>query len=133
MKILGLDYGSKRIGVAITDADQTVCFPRTVWYGLSMEEAAKKVKGIVEEEKIGEVIVGWPTNLKGEPTRQTQATEVFIEELKKNCPVPVKPVDERFTSIIATQREGDDAVAAQVLLEGYLAGGKVVQSSHENS
>ena len=130
MKILGLDYGNKRIGVAITDAEQTVCFPRTVWVGLSQEEAIEKVKTMVGEEGIGEVIVGWPMNLKGEATRQTRETEIFFEELKKNLTIPVVAVDERFTSILATQRDGDDAVAAQILLEGYLS---VLQSNHESS
>lgn len=130
MKILGLDYGAKRIGVAITDPDQTVCFPRAVWEGLTTEGAIEKIKTMVGEEGVGEVVVGWPVNLKGESTRQTETIGVFIEELKKNLTIPVVPLDERFTSILATQRGGDDSVAAQILLEGYLA---MIQSHHESS
>ncbi len=132
-KILGLDYGAKRIGVAITDSECTVCFPRTVWEELTTEGAIGKIKILVGEEGVSEVVVGWPVNLRGESTKQTQATSAFIEELKKNLTIPVVAVDERFTSILATQRGGDDAVAAQILLEGYLAGQKVLQSNHESS
>ena len=130
MKILSLDYGNRRIGVAITDPEQTVCFPRTVWVGLSQQEAIEKIKTMVGEEGVGEIIVGWPMNLKGEATRQTVETEVFFAELKKQMSIPVVAVDERFTSLLATQRDGDDAVAAQILLEGYLS---VLQSKHESS
>lgn len=134
-KILGLDYGAKRIGVAITDADRTICFPRTVWVGLTTEGAIEKMKDLVGKEAVSEVVVGWPLNLKGESTRQTQATSTFIEALKKDLTVPVVPIDERFTSVLATQRGGDDAVAAQILLEGYLALRSVfvVKSNHESS
>lgn len=118
-KILALDYGEKRIGVAITDPDQTVAFPRTVWKGKSYKEVLAELATLIHEEGIEKIIVGFPLALSGEKTAQTRETEIFIETLSQ-LEIPIVTMDERWTTIQADLTGGDDSVAAQILLKTYL-------------
>lgn len=118
-KILALDYGKKRIGVAITDPDQTVAFPRETWKGKTNIQVLETLKNLIKEEKVCEIVVGFPLALSGEKTAQTRETEVFIETLS-HLGIPIHTMDERWTTIQADLTGGDDAVAAQILLKTYL-------------
>ena len=114
-RILALDYGKRRMGVAITDPDQTVAFPRDVLKGGDLVA----LKRLIQEEKIELILVGLPVALSGEKTAQTRETEGFIEKLS-TLGVPIQTMDERWTTVQADRTGGDDAVAAQILLKTYL-------------
>jgi putative Holliday junction resolvase len=120
LKILALDYGGKRIGIAISDPSQTVAFPRKTLEGCSMEEVLKEVKTLIQEESVGEILLGWPLNMQGEKTKQTDKTQTFSDALKAHFQLPIALWDERLTSVQAERTGGDDAVAAQILLQNYL-------------
>jgi RNAse H-fold protein YqgF len=132
VRILGIDFGTKRIGVAMSDElfltaqglDTIQCS------GLKSDLAI--IKGIVESNGVSEVIVGLPLNMNGTYSEKTRETAAFIEELAKVVSVPVKTWDERLTSMQADRAmlEGDmsrakrrklsDRLAAQIILQSYL-------------
>ena len=114
-KILALDYGKQRIGVAITDQEQSVAFPRET----ISKDHLNRIKTLIQDEKIVLLIVGIPLSLSGEETAQTTETREFIEKLR-DFDVPIELIDERWTTIQATLSGGDDAVAAQIILKTYL-------------
>ena len=116
MKILALDYGSARTGVAVSDPTGTVARPLR-----TLERAtAADVRSLVDEEGAERVVVGLPLTLRGEHGAQAEETQRFVDELRAAVEVPVETFDERFTTVLAGPGEGDDARAAAHLLSSYL-------------
>ena len=120
MKVLALDYGKARTGVAVSDPTGAIARPLTV---LS-DDVVARVAELVREEEVELVVVGLPLTLRGERGRQVAETERFIDALRRVVDVPVESFDERFTTTLAAQApRGDapeDARAAAHLLTGYL-------------
>jgi putative Holliday junction resolvase len=117
VKILALDYGSARTGVAVSDPTGTVARPVGVVERAASAAGLRKLRSIVEEEAAEQVVVGMPYTLRGERGEQARETEEFVAALRSAVVVPVVCFDERFTSVLA---EGDDAKAAAHLLSSYL-------------
>jgi putative Holliday junction resolvase len=93
---LGLDVGEKRIGAAISDANETVAFPLlTIERNVNELEEIRK---IIETHHANEIVVGLPLSLQGKNTIQTEKVREFAEKLKKSLQVPVKLWDERLTT-----------------------------------
>jgi putative holliday junction resolvase len=123
MRILALDYGSARIGCAISDPSETLARP------LAVLEPADPVgvAELVAAHEVEQVVVGLPVHLDGREGEQAEATRRFAERLVELLDVPVETYDERLTTRMAEQsrRSGagapEDALAAAHLLEGYLA------------
>jgi len=116
LKILALDYGSARTGVAVSDPTGTVARPLR-----TLERATPAdVRSLVEEEGAERVVVGLPLTLRGEHGAQAEETQRFVDELRAAVEVPVETFDERFTTVLAGPGEGDDARAAAHLLSSYL-------------
>jgi len=118
VKVLALDYGSARTGVAVSDPTGTVARPVEVVANASTESGLTRLRELVESEQAELVVVGLPVTLRGERGVQAQETELFVEKLRRVVRVPVELYDERFTSVLAG---GDDAHAAAHLLSDYLA------------
>lgn len=118
MRVLALDYGNKRIGVAISDPEQIVAFPRTVFR--NDKNIFDELKQIIEQEGVTQIIIGWPLSLGGKATTQTTQTATFITELEAKLNLPVIKMDERWTTTQADRYQGDDAMAAQIILQTYL-------------
>ena len=119
MKILALDYGSARTGVAVSDPTGVVARPLGVVAKANIEEIA----AIVREQEVEEVVVGHPLTLRGERGEQARATERFVKALRAAIDVPVVLFDERFTTDLAQQTASatsEDARAAAHLLSSYL-------------
>ncbi|KKR08000.1 MAG: hypothetical protein UT55_C0015G0007 [Candidatus Peregrinibacteria bacterium GW2011_GWE2_39_6] len=127
-KIIGIDYGKKSIGIAISDPNRIIAFPRVVLKGKNCAENLAKIREFIAREKIEEIVVGWPLSMQGEVTTQTKETQQFIEVLVATFGLPVAKMDERLTTIQAKKSKGDDAVAAQILLQTYL---DMVKSRHD--
>ncbi|EKD93120.1 MAG: hypothetical protein ACD_28C00236G0003 [uncultured bacterium] len=119
-RLLGLDYGRQYIGIAISNSDHTIAFPRAVWKGKSKEQISGELNQLIREEGVVEIVVGWPLSMTGKPTPQTTETAEFIEWLKEKTFLPVAKIDERWSSIQAKKLGGDHSVAAQILLQTYL-------------
>jgi putative holliday junction resolvase len=117
VKVLALDYGRARTGVAVSDPTGELARPLETVERAASEAGLDRLATIVAEQAAEKVVVGLPLTLKGEHGEQAQETERFVAVLRQRLAVPVEVFDERFTSVLA---DGDDARAAAHLLSDYL-------------
>lgn len=130
-RILGLDYGSRRVGVAVSDPGQTLAHPVTVIARSRLESELAPI--LAEYQPVG-VVIGLPVGLGGGEGPAAEAARDFGTEVADICGCPIEFYDERFSTVIAerTLREGGvkgkrrrsvvDKVAAAVMLQSYLDG-----------
>ena len=132
MKIMGIDFGTKRIGVAVSDELFLMA------HGLDSIERKGIVKDLefigdlVRDNSVSEIVVGLPLNMNGTYSEKTKETALFVEQLSKSVAVPVKTWDERLTSVQAERtlleadmsrakrRKLSDKLAAKFILQSYL-------------
>ena len=131
-RILGIDYGERRIGLAISDSLQIIATPLDVIDRKKTPQYISIIEKIVIQRKISKIVVGLPITMKGSISKQTELTILFIESLKKSLEVPVYTVDERLSSkeakrilIIKGVKTGHnkssvDLIAAGIILQEYL-------------
>jgi putative Holliday junction resolvase len=117
LKVLALDFGSARTGVAVSDPTGTLARPLTTVERAATEAGFAKLIAVIVAEGPELVVVGMPLTLRGEHGEQARETDEFVERLRAAVELPVETYDERFTSVLAC---GDDARAAAHLLESYL-------------
>ena len=117
MKVVALDYGSARTGVAVSDPTGTVARPLTTIRGAATDAGFNELLTVIDSAEAQLIVVGLPLTLRGERGEQARETEAFVERLRSACRIPVETYDERFTSVLAG---GDDARAAAHLLTDYL-------------
>ena len=120
MKVLAVDYGSARTGVAVSDPTGTLARPLGIVERAATEDGMRRLAEIVRVEEPERVVVGLPLTLRGERGPQAEETERFVESLRREVEVPVETFDERFTTTLAGPGGGDDARAAAHLLTSYL-------------
>jgi putative Holliday junction resolvase len=120
MKVLALDYGSARTGVAVSDPTGTVARPLCVVEQAGTPAGLTRLRELVRDEKAERVVVGLPVTLRGTRGEQARETERFVESLRAAVDVPVETFDERFTTTLAGPGPGEDARAAAHLLSSYL-------------
>ena len=121
MRYLGIDYGAKRIGLAVSS--EGIAFPRDVIENNS--DIFSVLSEIVEKEKIGGIVIGDTRALSGSPNPVTPEADAFASALKERLGVPVERVSEASSSIEASRyaqkgNEHNDASAAAVILQRYL-------------
>lgn len=125
MKVLALDYGSARTGVAVSDPSGTLARPVDVVERVRTKDGMRRLLDLVEREQPERVVVGLPLTLRGTRGPQARETEAFVAELSAALAVPVETFDERFTTALAAQSGGtgaaEDARAAAHLLSSWLA------------
>jgi putative Holliday junction resolvase len=123
VKVLALDFGSARTGVAVSDPTGTIARPAGIVEQAASDAGLGRVAAIVRDEGAERVVVGLPLTLRGVRGEQARATEDFVDRLRALVDVPVELFDERFTTALARQGGGsgdEDARAAAHLLSGYL-------------
>jgi putative Holliday junction resolvase len=120
VKVLALDYGSARTGVAVSDPTGTLARPLRVVERAASEDGLKELAELVRTEDVNRVVVGLPLTLRGERGEQARETERFAEALEAILDVPVERFDERFTTTLAGPGADEDARAAAHLLTSYL-------------
>jgi putative Holliday junction resolvase len=130
MRYLAIDYGTKRTGLAICDAAETIASPLAVLHG--QKGLLKKIAEIVETESVEAIVLGLPLNMDGTEGPQTKLVRKFAEQLKKHLSIPVYFQDERLSSFgaeeklspadftIKKRKKRIDAVAAAEILEAFL-------------
>lgn len=133
MKIMGIDYGDARTGVAISDLMCTLVGSATVVSSRNTEKAIAGIVRLAEENQVGEIVVGLPKNMDGTEGPRAQLCREFAEKLRQATGLPVTMWDERRTTVEAhnilsqhnyhgkKRKDTVDAVAASLILEGYLA------------
>lgn len=120
-KILGIDYGDKRIGLAIAESESQAIAPYKII--LNNKDLFFNLKKIFNDENIDIIIIGLPINLKSQITIQTQKVQRFINKLHQETKLPIFTEDERMTSKLY-QKSGlkkVDALSAMSILDSYLA------------
>ena len=120
-RILGIDYGTKNVGLAISDREQNQAF---VYDTLKMTAKFwEQLVEICEKEKIDKIVVGLPLSLRGEYTKKTEEVVYFVEELENQTKLLVETQDERLSSVEADKTgsgHGRDEEAARIILQSYL-------------
>ena len=131
-RLIGLDLGEKRIGVAITDVQQTMAFPERVLPRRSAKADRQAIVALVRELQAGGVVVGLPLSMAGEFGPNAERARDFGEYLGRALRVPIVYQDERLTTVEAEERLRDsglspaerrrriDAAAAAIILEDYM-------------
>jgi putative Holliday junction resolvase len=128
-RILALDPGEARIGVAISDDLGMLAHPRAAILARDRRRALEAIADLVEREQVAEIIVGLPLSLSGAHGPQARAAEAFAADLRRAVAVPVRTADERLTSAqaarqapaAARRRDGTlDSLAAALLLQAEL-------------
>ena len=123
VKVLALDYGSARTGVAVSDPSGVIARPLTVVERVGKKQGAERLLALIAEERPEQIVVGLPLTLRGERGKQARETEAFVEHLRETVAVPVELFDERLTTVLAARTPSataEDARAAAHLLESYL-------------
>lgn len=132
MRVLGLDLGQKRIGVAVSDEAASIAFPTGAIESRGARKDLQAVLELIAEREIGRVVVGLPRHLDGRYGPEAEAARSFAEALHSRSGLPVETLDERWTTVEAErvlheqgrkkkkQRAMVDSVAASIILGTYL-------------
>ncbi len=130
MRIMAVDYGKTRVGVAISDPLCVISQPLLTLKVRSDRELIKRLKYIVIENDVGLILIGNPLSHEGKSTKMSDEIARFLKKLKRSIDIEVKLWDERFTSKFAlnilkemglqVQKDKTDQIAASLILEEYL-------------
>ncbi|MEA2097575.1 MAG: Holliday junction resolvase RuvX [Patescibacteria group bacterium] len=130
-KILSIDYGNKKIGLAISDINKKLASRFLTLKNKSLKSSIEEIKDIITDKEIGEIVVGLPVGLKAESS-QTRKTNRFIDYLAEEISIPIKKINEVFTSKMAEEnlrragikseeiKKVIDQEAARIFLQDYL-------------
>ncbi len=144
MKIMAVDFGDSRTGLAVCDKTEFLASPIGVIHEKSFPAAVQKVAYAAAEYDVKEIVVGYPVNMNGTVGERAEKCRNFADRLQKLVEVPVKLWDERSTTVSAhnylnetntrgkKRKEVVDAVAATIILESYLNYRKNQKAAHEN-
>ena len=140
-RLLGVDYGSVRIGLAVSDAERRLASPLAVYERCGRERDAAYFLALVEAEEIGAIVVGLPVHCDGREGQKATEARAFGAWLAETTGLPVRFWDERFSTVEAEsalwqaglthkkRKARRDRVAAQILLQAYLDAGYPEESS----
>lgn len=132
MRVMAIDYGDARTGIAVSDLLCSIVGSTTVIHSRNQEKTIREIAALVQEKEVGEIVIGLPRNMDGSEGPRAQLCREFAEKVKEELGVPVAMWDERRTTVEAHQILSDhnyhgkkrkntvDAVAASLILEGYL-------------
>ena len=129
-RILGLDFGNKRIGISISDPSNIFALPHAIYFRENIQKDIDHINSISESNSISKIILGLPLSLSGNQNQQTESTLKFKDALQSQTKIIIETWDERFTSIQAQrtfekpkskqQKQFIDDVAATIMLQSYL-------------
>ena len=133
MKVMGIDYGDARTGIAISDLLCSIVGSTTVIHSRNADKTVAEIKRLIAENQVGELVMGLPRNMNGTEGPRAELCREFAKRLEEETGLPVKLWDERRTTVEAhnilsahnyhgkKRKNTVDAVAASLILEGYLA------------
>lgn len=123
-KLLGIDYGDRRVGIAVSDEDRTHAFARTAIQHTSRIALVDALKKLIAEEKIDRVIAGLPLSMSGQEGPQATAVRIAMTDICRELAIPLEFEDERLSTSFADRFRGSshdqDSIAAAAILESYL-------------
>jgi putative Holliday junction resolvase len=133
MKVMGIDYGDARTGIAISDLLCSIVGSTTVIHSRNADKTIAAIKALIAENQVGEIVMGLPRNMNGTEGPRAELCREFAAKLEEETGLSVKLWDERRTTVEAhnilsahnyhgkKRKNTVDAVAASLILEGYLA------------
>ena len=133
MRVMGIDYGDARTGIAISDLLCSIVGTTTVIHSRNTEKTLAEINRIVKENQVGEIVMGLPKNMDGTEGSRAQLCREFAQQVEETTGIKVNMWDERRTTVEAhnilsahnyhgkKRKNTVDAVAASLILEGYLA------------
>lgn len=132
MRILGIDYGQKRFGLALSDEERILASPLPPYQRRDLDQDLAFLTALVKEKQVGQIIIGLPRNMDGSLGEMAQEVLAFVDILKEKTNLPVDTFDERLSSAEAERvliqadlsrkrrKTLKDSVAAVLILQGYL-------------
>ncbi len=132
MKAMGIDFGLKRIGIAMSDETKFLATPVETYHRTTIAEDIAHLKEIITKNKVDEIVCGLPLNTKGEEQVIAQQTREFMDKLANETSASIEFIDERFTSVMAEEilakkykdykkrKQLLDAMSANIILQDYL-------------
>jgi len=132
MRTLGIDYGTKRLGLSLSDEDGLLASPLDMRLRKSFSQDISFIRDIIETSKVGEIVIGKPLNMDGSEGRMTEEVCTFASKLRQAYDIPVLLFDERMTTQEAQRvliqanlsrkkrKNLKDSVSAVLILQGYL-------------
>ena len=132
MRILGIDYGHKRLGLALSDEGETLASPLAVYQRRDLDRDLAFLAQLVEEKEAGQIVVGLPRNMDGSLGEMVQEVLAFVDALKEKTDLPIDTFDERLSTAEAERvliqadlsrkrrKTLKDSLAAVLILQGYL-------------
>jgi putative Holliday junction resolvase len=132
VRVLALDYGTRRIGIAVSDPDQRIATPEAPLVRRGLEKDLAALEELIEAREIGHLVVGQPLHMSGRVGPEAEAAQAFGERLASRTGLPLDLFDERWTTLEARralresgrrgarQRQVVDSVAAALLLRAFL-------------
>ncbi|OEU69070.1 MAG: Holliday junction resolvase [Desulfovibrio sp. S3730MH75] len=133
MKTIGIDFGTKRIGIAMIDSEGILAYPFKVMIKTTRDAMFAELLEIIEAEKVGEIVIGLPLSLSGEDTLTTRQVRNFATSMGRRTDLPIHLVDERLSSVAAEyelkeaglwdkkRKKNLDSQAAKIILETWQA------------
>lgn len=131
-RIMGIDYGSRRIGISLSDPTQTIASPLTTLVFRNDGELLQQLGRLISEHEVIAVVVGWPINMNGAAGEKADAVEKFVRQIQPSLNLPIYLWDERWTTVSAHRvlmdqglspsrnRGRVDAIAGAFILEAFL-------------
>ncbi len=124
MKLIGIDYGDSKVGLAIGDIESGVATPYGIIRNLGLNNVIGEIKKICDRERISKIIIGIPINPMALESEQIRKIENFIIQLKEKTGLEVEGKDERFSTqeaqkLITKNKAKDDDVSAMLILQNY--------------
>lgn len=133
MRVMAVDYGDARTGIAVSDLLCTIVGTTTVIHSRNSEKVISEIAALVKEKEVSEIVMGLPKNMDGTEGPRAELCREFAQRLENAVGIPVRLWDERRTTVEAhnilsehnyhgnKRKNTVDAVAASLILEGYLA------------
>ena len=129
-RILGIDYGNRRVGIAISDELQLTAQPHKLLIRENDENLISDIKEIIHSHNIEKIVIGLPVLLDGSHSSQTKKTRKFISRIRQSSDLPIEKWEERLSTIeagkiltgtsIKKKKENIDIISAQLILQSYL-------------
>ncbi len=131
-RILSIDYGEKRIGLALSDISQFLASPYKTLENKGLKHVLSELRQIIQEKEVEEIVIGIPKTLKGTHSVKTKEVEEWIQKIQSKLNIPVSTMDERLTTVQAHQiihakgqkvgkkRKEIDQYSAAILLQAFL-------------
>lgn len=135
MRTLGLDYGTKTVGVAISDEAQIIAQPLVTIerkHANKLRQTYAKIEAIIDEQNVDRIVLGFPKNMNNTEGERAEATRAFMDDLERRTGLPVILMDERLTTVEADRileetgvaksgrKEHIDKMAAAIILQSFL-------------